>query len=527
MSLATVYQTLKELFPQVDDRLLKATAFEHGDDVESAVDFIVSEVLPYIASDTVAADSQGSSTISTGVSSLGLSFSSSNDQSSKLRLESLEDFPNLATGATFTHNPIDVSNGLSLHTGLVAFEHCAENDVASECVKASTLGEETKPDSVENVKGVFHEERFGSSESPMWNSSSNVLKNEESWEQSDNPDAMTDDWMSMKPTGETDAAGHVNEILNIDFLEDLINEAKKNKAILLKALESVALLMKEVDIREKEAEDAKEAASVAGSEALNKAEDLKKMLARAKEANDMQAGEVYGEKSILATEARELQSRLLHLSEERDKHLSLIDEVSRDLQARIAAVDEAKAEAEQEKLKKEEFASIALAEQELIMEKVVAESKQLKEQAEKNSMLREFLIDRGHIVDMLQGELSVVCEDVKLLKERSDKGLSLSSSSFLASKLGADTGYVLSSLSMSIKSQTSSSEGRGASLNCSLAGSVTKETADPLSATVDQCEETKSKTSCEEMVGREEEWDEPWELLKGTCHLQAEMVQHS
>ncbi|XP_031500894.1 kinesin-like protein KIN-12F [Nymphaea colorata] len=522
MSLATVCQTLKELFPQVDDRLLKATAFEHGDDVESAVDFIVNEVLPYIAPDTDAADSQGSSTISTGLSSLGLSFSSSEDQSSKLRLESLEDFPNLATGATSTHNPTDVSNGLSLHTGFVAFEHCAENDAASECVKASTLGEETKPDSVQNVEGVFHEERFGPSESPMFNSSSRVLKNEESCEQSDNPDGMTDDWM---PIRETDAAGHVNEILNIDFLEDLINEAKKNKAILLKALESVALLMKEVDIREKEAEDAKEAASVAGSEALNKAEDLKKMLARAKEANDMQAGEVYGEKSILATEARELQSRLLHMSEERDKHLSLIDEVSRDLQARIAAVDEAKAEAEQEKLRKEECASNALAEQELIMEKVVAESKQLKEQAEKNSKLREFLIDRGRIVDMLQGELSVVCEDVKLLKERSDKGLSLSSSSFLASKLGADTGYVLSSLSMSIKSQTSSSEGRGASLNCSLAGSVTKETADPLSATVEQCEETKLKISCEEMVGREEDWDEPWELLKGACHLQAEMVQ--
>lgn len=40
------------------------------------------------------------------------------------------------------------------------------------------------------------------------------------------------------------------------------------------------------------------------------------------------AGEVYGEKSILATEARELQSRLFYMSEERDKHLSLIDEAS-------------------------------------------------------------------------------------------------------------------------------------------------------------------------------------------------------
>lgn len=59
------------------------------------------------------------------------------------------------------------------------------------------------------------------------------------------------------------------------------------QAIVLKALESVALLLKAVDIHEKEAEDAKEAASVAGCEALNKVEDLKKMLGRAREANDM------------------------------------------------------------------------------------------------------------------------------------------------------------------------------------------------------------------------------------------------
>ena len=39
------------------------------------------------------------------------------------------------------------------------------------------------------------------------------------------------------------------------------------------------------------------------------------------------AGEVYGEKAILATEARELQSRLLSLSDERDKSLKILDEV--------------------------------------------------------------------------------------------------------------------------------------------------------------------------------------------------------
>lgn len=38
-------------------------------------------------------------------------------------------------------------------------------------------------------------------------------------------------------------------------------------------------------------------------------------------------GEVYGEKAILATEVRELQSRLLSLSDERVKALAILDEV--------------------------------------------------------------------------------------------------------------------------------------------------------------------------------------------------------
>lgn len=39
------------------------------------------------------------------------------------------------------------------------------------------------------------------------------------------------------------------------------------------------------------------------------------------------AGEVYGEKAVLATEVGELQSRLRSLSDERDKSLAILDEV--------------------------------------------------------------------------------------------------------------------------------------------------------------------------------------------------------
>ncbi|KAL0371338.1 UNVERIFIED_CONTAM: hypothetical protein Sangu_0451900 [Sesamum angustifolium] len=111
---------------------------------------------------------------------------------------------------------------------------------------------------------------------------------------------------------------------------------------LFMAMNSVISLMKEVELKEQAAEQAKKEAAIGGSHIMDKVEELKRMLPHAKGANDMHAGDVYGEKAILATELRELQSRVLSLSIERDKSLAVLDE------------------------------------------------------------LREFLVDRGHVVDVLQ-----------------------------------------------------------------------------------------------------------------------------
>ncbi|MQM19534.1 hypothetical protein Taro_052540, partial [Colocasia esculenta] len=206
---------------------------------------------------------------------------------------------------------------------------------------------------------------------------------------------------------------------------------------LVSAMESVVDMMEEVNLHEKEANLAKEAASKAGLDILEKVEDLKEMLKHAKEANNMHAGEVYGEKSILATEARELQARLCSLSDQRYKSLSIIEEIHQTLKARLATAERERVKAEQERLEKEELARKALIEQEEIMERVVQESKDLQREAEENSLLREFLMERGRLVDTLQGEISVICEDVLALKERVDGrmplGRTLSSSQVLCS----------------------------------------------------------------------------------------------
>jgi hypothetical protein len=123
-----------------------------------------------------------------------------------------------------------------------------------------------------------------------------------------------------------DAFSTSTHVCSVDQLEDIIEDAKSNKKNLLTEMETVTNIMREVELKEKDAEKSKEEAARGGLDTLQKVEELKKMLEHAKEANDMHAGEVYGEKSILATEVKELENRLLNLSEERNKSLAILDE---------------------------------------------------------------------------------------------------------------------------------------------------------------------------------------------------------
>ncbi|XP_042379803.1 uncharacterized protein LOC121972187 isoform X1 [Zingiber officinale] len=225
------------------------------------------------------------------------------------------------------------------------------------------------------------------------------------------------------PTTLITRSGH---FIDIEFLEGMLSDAKGEKLLqesLSSAVELASNLMRDVELLEDRSKHAKEVASNAGQDILSKAEELKVMVVPAKEENDKLAGVIYGEKAILATEAQELQSRLLNLSNERNKSLSVIEEIRETLEIRIAAMKEEIAAAEREKLEKEAAARRVLNEQEAIMASIVEESKKLQEETEKNSKLREFLMDRGRIVDALQGEIAIICEDVMLLKQRVDSGL--------------------------------------------------------------------------------------------------------
>ncbi|KAI6674723.1 hypothetical protein NL676_002629 [Syzygium grande] len=213
-----------------------------------------------------------------------------------------------------------------------------------------------------------------------------------------------------------------------EFFKQIIENAQAYKTTLFSAMDLVVNLMREVEEKEKVAKQAKEEASSEGHDIYFRIEELKLMLAYAKEANDMHAGEVYGDRAILSTEARELQSHLLRLLDERDKSLAIIVQMRQELEIRLSAAEDLKKVAKKEKLEKEATAQRALAEQQALLEKVHHESKLLQEEEERNNKLRMFLIDHGRIVDVLQGEIAIICQDVKSLKENFDSGVQLSKS---------------------------------------------------------------------------------------------------
>ncbi|CAD6333839.1 unnamed protein product [Miscanthus lutarioriparius] len=222
------------------------------------------------------------------------------------------------------------------------------------------------------------------------------------------------------------ASTHSSHSVSIESLEDSVADARSNKNDLLPSLELVTKMIEDVELLEEKAKVAKHEASVAGTGILTKVEELREMLTHAKEANDMHAGEVFGEKAILTTEARELQSRLQRLSDERNKYLVIIEEIRQTLDERLAAAQQEIAAAEKEKIEKEAAAQALLDEQEKTMNSIVEESRKLQKEAEENLKLKQFLVERGQIVDMLQGEMAVVFEDVSLLKRLVDERLSLS-----------------------------------------------------------------------------------------------------
>ncbi|XP_076917814.1 uncharacterized protein LOC143578012 [Bidens hawaiensis] len=482
MGFNSVYRVLQDVFPQVDSRILKAVAIEHSKDADIAVEVVLLEVIPNLPKKPSTVGSSSNSKSSLGV------YEGGNGETSQLESSmdhlvinpdrhepSTEIFVVSAIDGSLPSATEDTSSASQLNSQTVtepvnveslatSSYHDANDGSAADSLSTFTEPLNAEPltsqhynindsdSSYNNDKGYVNTGSEAVESETLFVPETNIVANQES-------DLIASNSVSEKNAytaefddsdGESDES-HVltrsEEKCNTEFLEEIIEEAKNNKKTLVSTMSSVIDLMREVENKEKAADQAKEYATQDCSDILAKAEEVKHALLRAKEANDMHAGEVNAEKAILATELKELQLRLFTLSDERNKSLAVLDEMRKALEARLATALHEIATGEEQKLENERAAREALLYQERQMEKVVEESKKLKLEAEENTKLQEFLMDRGRTVDILQGEISVKCQDVLLLKEKFDKGIPLSRSLY-----SSQTSSILASSGSSLRS---------------------------------------------------------------------------
>ncbi|KAI3979864.1 hypothetical protein MKX01_042518 [Papaver californicum] len=468
MSFTSVYRLLQEIFPEVDFRLLRAVAVENPNNPDVAVEEVLNMGLPFTSSGVEASVSLPGATSNqvgnqqSGKSPVQISWSEhvlagegvATKQSISLQHQgpAEETNPKSAHGAGDDGSAAIIreiqSAGLAATTSAPAVESSDETDAKEKEFSSGNQNIDVTVDSDQGFDGSYssalngdinldlncppkEEQKLVNKEiTPFADSAANSEFSNSEFEKLESSGSLescservfgdTETDNILENSSSTTIVSKSGQACSIDLLENAIEDAKNNKKTLFAAMETVMNMMKEAELQEEKAELSKKEAPLGGLDTLERVEDLRQMLQHAREANDMHAGEVYGEKSILATEMRELQSRLINLSDDRDESLSILHEMSQALEKRLAAAEEMRIAAEKKKQERENSARELLAEQELIMEKVVQESKTLQKEADENSKLRDFLMDRGRAVDILQGEIAVICKDVKLLKEKFD-----------------------------------------------------------------------------------------------------------
>lgn len=229
-----------------------------------------------------------------------------------------------------------------------------------------------------------------------------------------------------------------------ESLDDAISTENYKKNTLLSNVAAISEMLEEVELSEAETKHIVSEASQAGSDILVKVAKLKALSTLAAEENNEVAAEVLAEKSILASEAKGLQFRLSTISEERNRFVFIIDEMHQTLQRRFDLAEADRAAAEAEIIGRETMTQQMLKEQEVLLDAAKEESKKLKQQAQENAKLRELLMDRGHVVDALHGEMLGIFNNIAQLQYRVDMGLPVEEPQKLAS----------SSMSSSVDSAT-------------------------------------------------------------------------
>lgn len=497
------FEFLCELFPQIDIRLIRATVLEHGDDFESAIDFLVdnsdqikdasySDVFKqkyFVAWDGIPEQSPSEVTKETDFSKLRKA-EQTRDLLSLVGALTVKEFEHpkdeqardfLSLVGAHTENAAEVEETPVLDDPLNRDNKSSQLSVASvggssfddrkdafterklSSPRASTsssilgrVSNASDPTSsvsssdllerlsklvcinggcIEGSPRVLGEEIINGgynseTEMPSWIGLKGMgLPSDVSNDQAElaSENLFGSNNISHSCHGNASPAGIISSTscqnVSVEFLEDFVHEARTDKEILMQFVETISTLRAKADQESIAAQRSKMDAVRGGQDILVKAEEMRKQTSKIRDDNLMRAGEIYGEKAILSTEARELLFRLEQLKQEKEKAVSTLCEIEAALQARLNMAIEEQERADVEKKLKEENALKILAMEEALLTTVIKESKDLDVEAEACTQLRGFLIEHGRIVDSLQGEMGILCEDVESFKKQVEEGM--------------------------------------------------------------------------------------------------------
>uniref|UniRef100_A0A453CTH0 Uncharacterized protein n=1 Tax=Aegilops tauschii subsp. strangulata TaxID=200361 RepID=A0A453CTH0_AEGTS len=195
-----------------------------------------------------------------------------------------------------------------------------------------------------------------------------------------------------------------------------ISDITKSKELLSCLYESTIMKMEEVELQEEKSRLAKQNADKAHQNFLAMAEHFNQLIENSKESNDKQAQVVCEENCSLVALTQDLQSKLTKLAAQRNEALTAVQEIKFQLDARLATSMEEEATAMEQIIQEDKLALLVRKEKEATMGSIMEESRKLQKEAEENILLREQLLDRGHIIDIMQGEISSIHARVSKLK---------------------------------------------------------------------------------------------------------------
>ncbi|KAG8085550.1 hypothetical protein GUJ93_ZPchr0010g10596 [Zizania palustris] len=411
-----VFRSLQELFPQVDPRILKAVAIEHRNDVDSAVMAILDEVMPSVmgTSSVIALPAHqeigSSKSASVGTSSAphhmyesGNSFSAGHDKqvdavdrsvhSTEITTDRQENvLDELDAGTHSSYQQMSEQLNLPSHPVLEEL-----NDI-DHYLTMDLNGGHLNPCSKGNLSHLENEVGLGHG---------GYLLNEYL------------DQILIGESGNASTIGNVSQVQEQDSdnaipVEDCAAQD-----------DSLNLCCDYVDVNTRKSSighDGEQDTISSGKADLIPDINLIHLASIASTHSSHSVSIESLEDSI--TDAKSNKNDLLPSLELVTKMLEDVEILEE--KAKVAKLVAAQREidaAEKERIEKEASAQALLDEQEKEMNSIVEESRKLQKESEENlkllildvlfdDQLKDFLVERGRIVDTLQGEMAVICEDV-------------------------------------------------------------------------------------------------------------------